>query len=197
VERSRATFDAYDAVELRLEDRVVRVPPLTVGEAVRYLRLMDRLHSGDEGAHAEIMAVFPARAGIMDVPLSAWGLMVDVPGVGACHPTMTVAQALEFCAVLAEAQEGGWRAQAKVLDRTPAALGLPELSPVEVFGAARLFAGRALGSEAMVQFNAVDESILRANCLAYDTNTSEVNIFGLETGQNFYVSYTPFRAIAR
>jgi phenylpropionate dioxygenase-like ring-hydroxylating dioxygenase large terminal subunit len=63
--------------------------------------------------------------------------------------------------------------------------------------AARLFAGRALGSEAMVQFNAVDESILRANCLAYDTNTSEVNIFGLETGQNFYVSYTPFRAIAR
>jgi hypothetical protein len=28
-----------------------------------------------------------------------------------------------------------------VLDRTPAALGLPELSPVEVFGAARLFAG--------------------------------------------------------
>lgn len=141
MERSRATFDAYDAVELRLEDRVVRVPPLTVGEAVRYLRLMDRLHSGDEGAHAEIMAVFPARAGIMDVPLSAWGLMVDVPGVGACHPTMTVAQALEFCAVLAEAQEGGWRAQAKVLDRTPAALGLPELSPVEVFGAARLFAG--------------------------------------------------------
>jgi hypothetical protein len=63
--------------------------------------------------------------------------------------------------------------------------------------AARLFAGRALGSEAMVQFNAVDESILRANCLAYDTNTSEVNVFGLETGQNFYISYTPFRAIAR
>jgi hypothetical protein len=63
--------------------------------------------------------------------------------------------------------------------------------------ATRVFAGRALGSEAMVQFNAVDEAILRANCLAYDTNTSDVNIFGLETGQNFYVSYTPFRTIAR
>jgi hypothetical protein len=63
--------------------------------------------------------------------------------------------------------------------------------------AARVFAGRVLGSQEMVTFNAQDEAILRANCLAYDTNTSEVNIFGLETGQNFYVSYTPFRTIAR
>jgi hypothetical protein len=63
--------------------------------------------------------------------------------------------------------------------------------------ATRVFAGRALGSAEMVNFNAQDEGILRANCLAYDTNTSEVNIFGLETGQNFYVSYTPFRTIAR
>jgi hypothetical protein len=39
--------------------------------------------------------------------------------------------------------------------------------------------------------------LLRANCIAYDTNTSEVNIFGVETGQNFYISYTPFRTIAR
>jgi hypothetical protein len=49
----------------------------------------------------------------------------------------------------------------------------------------------------MVTFNAQDETILRSNCLAYDTSTSEVNIFGLESGQNFYVSYTPFRTIAR
>jgi hypothetical protein len=63
--------------------------------------------------------------------------------------------------------------------------------------ATRVFAGRALGSETMVRFNIQDEEILRANCLAYDTNTSDVSIFGLETGQNFYVSYTPFRTIAR
>ena len=63
--------------------------------------------------------------------------------------------------------------------------------------ATRVFAGRALGSQEMVTFNAQDEAILRSNCLAYDTSTSEVNIFGLETGQNFYVSYTPFRTIAR
>lgn len=63
--------------------------------------------------------------------------------------------------------------------------------------AARVFAGSVVGSKEMFQFNAQDETILRANCLAYDTNTSGVNIFGVESGQNFYVSYTPFRTIAR
>ena len=63
--------------------------------------------------------------------------------------------------------------------------------------ATRVFAGRAQGSEQMVRFNIQDEEVLRSNCLAYYTNTSEVNIFGMETGQNFYISYTPFRTIAR
>jgi len=63
--------------------------------------------------------------------------------------------------------------------------------------AARVFAGSVVGSKEMFQFNQQDEGILRANCIAYDTNTSEANIFGIETGQNFYISYTPFRTIAR
>lgn len=63
--------------------------------------------------------------------------------------------------------------------------------------AARVFAGRVLGSEQMVTFNSTDEGVLRANCIAYDTSSSDVSIFGLETGQNYYISYTPFRAIAR
>ena len=63
--------------------------------------------------------------------------------------------------------------------------------------AARVFAGSVIGSKDMVQFNQIDESVLRANCIAYDTDTSAVNIFGIETGQNFYISYTPFRTIAR
>lgn len=63
--------------------------------------------------------------------------------------------------------------------------------------AARVFAGSVVGSKEMFQFNAQDETILRSNCLAYDTSTSDVNIFGIETGQNYYVSYTPFRTIAR
>lgn len=63
--------------------------------------------------------------------------------------------------------------------------------------AARVFAGRTQGSEEMVRFNIQDEEILRANVIAYDTNTSEANVFGLENGQNFYISFTPFRTIAR
>jgi hypothetical protein len=63
--------------------------------------------------------------------------------------------------------------------------------------ATRVFAGRVLGSQEMVTFNAQDEALLRSNCLAYDTSSSDVNIFGQENGQNFYISYTPFRAIAR
>ena len=63
--------------------------------------------------------------------------------------------------------------------------------------AARAFAGSVVGSKEMFQFNQVDEALLRANCLTYDTDTSAVNIFGVETGQNYYVSYTPFRTIAR
>jgi hypothetical protein len=63
--------------------------------------------------------------------------------------------------------------------------------------ATRMFAGSVVGSREMVQFNQQDEAILRSNCIAYDTDTSAVNIFGVETGQNFYISYTPFRTIAR
>jgi len=63
--------------------------------------------------------------------------------------------------------------------------------------ATRMFAGSVVGSREMVQFNQIDETILRSNCIAYDTDTSAVNIFGVETGQNFYISYTPFRTIAR
>jgi hypothetical protein len=63
--------------------------------------------------------------------------------------------------------------------------------------ATRLFAGRVQGSEAMVAFSAQDELILRNNCLNYDTQTSQANIFGIEDGRNFYVSYTPFTTISR
>ena len=63
--------------------------------------------------------------------------------------------------------------------------------------ATRLFAGRVQGSQEMVAFNAQDELILRNNCYAYDTQTSQANVFGVENGQNFYISYTPFQTIAR
>lgn len=41
--------------------------------------------------------------------------------------------------------------------------------------AARVFAGRTIGSEKMVAFNTQDEVVLRANCLAYDCTTGRHN----------------------
>lgn len=63
--------------------------------------------------------------------------------------------------------------------------------------ATRQFAGRYLGSAEMVQFTSQDESILRANCITYDTNTSGANVFGYENGQMSYVPYAPYRTIMR
>jgi hypothetical protein len=63
--------------------------------------------------------------------------------------------------------------------------------------ATRLFAGRTQGSQEMVTFNAQDELILRNNCYAYDTQTSQANVFGVDNGQNFYISYAPFQTIQR
>lgn len=65
--------------------------------------------------------------------------------------------------------------------------------------ATRIFYDRVAGDIDAVKFRVFesDEGMARANCLSYDTQTSEVNIFGIETGQNFYVSFTPYRALAR
>lgn len=42
--------------------------------------------------------------------------------------------------------------------------------------ASRVFAGSTVGSEKMVAFNAQDEQVLRANCLAYDCTTGRHNV---------------------
>lgn len=65
--------------------------------------------------------------------------------------------------------------------------------------ATRVFYDRVAGDVDGVKYKLFesDEGIARANCLSYDTQTSEANIFGIETGQNYYVSFTPYRALAR
>jgi hypothetical protein len=63
--------------------------------------------------------------------------------------------------------------------------------------AARVFAGKVVASSEQIKIIAQDELSYRANALAYDTKTSEVNIFGMKNGQNTYISYTPFNTIAR
>ena len=142
MERSQATFEAYDGVELKLQDgRVVRVPPFTVGEAASYLRLLSQVKDGSLEAHETFLATFPARAAIQDVPLVAFGFEVEIPGIGRRVPELTVAQAVALADTVARAMEAdGWRAQSEVLDRIPAVMGLSEPTPAEVFLAARLFA---------------------------------------------------------
>ena len=63
--------------------------------------------------------------------------------------------------------------------------------------ASRVYASRVVGSEEQVKLISQDEAILRSNCITYDTDTQEPNVFGLSNGQNTYISYTPFRMIAR
>jgi hypothetical protein len=142
VERSQATFEAYDGVELKLQDgRSVLVPSFTVTEAVHYLRILDRVREGSFDAHVAFLAGFPARVGILEVPLPAFGFEVGIPGAGIRSPDLTVAQAVALADTVALAQEtDGWRAQAEVLGRIPAVLGLDGAAPAEVFLAARLFA---------------------------------------------------------
>ena len=65
--------------------------------------------------------------------------------------------------------------------------------------ATRMFYDRVAGDIDAVKFKVLesDEGMARANCLSYDTQTSEANIFGIETGQNYYISFSPYRALAR
>lgn len=63
--------------------------------------------------------------------------------------------------------------------------------------AARAFAGRTIGSQEMVSFNAQDEALLRANCLAYDCTTGRHNIFGVEKGRVGAFTYRPFNVLNR
>jgi len=143
VDRSEATFQAFDGVTLTLEDgRAVNVRSFSTQEAVRYLRLLSMVEAGDAGAHATFVREFPARAGLSDVPLSAFGFTFAADGVGeVAGGSVTVARALAFVERLNAAQEWqGWRAQMSFLDDFPGAFGLQALDPPAVFRAGISFA---------------------------------------------------------
>lgn len=63
--------------------------------------------------------------------------------------------------------------------------------------AARHYASRLVTSKEQVELISADEQILRAACIAYETETARPSIFGLDNGQNTYISYMPFRTLAR
>jgi len=132
MDRSRATYEAFDGVELRLlGGQVVRVPAFEVHEAIHFLRLFAAIEGGDQAAHRQFVAEFPARARLLTVPLSALGFALDV-GEGEVRrcEQVTVADALALLALLeAAGDQSGWRAQAQFLDRFAAAVALPKGMP--------------------------------------------------------------------
>ena len=147
MERSEATFAAYDAVEITTADgTVVRAPALSVAEAARFLRLMAKVRSGDAAAHAELVATLPGRLGVASLPISSLGVTVTLPDEVAC-PDLTVADALAFAGVVERAGEpDGWAAQVEILDRVPSWFPDADISPSGVFSLAREFAGGVYGA---------------------------------------------------
>lgn len=63
--------------------------------------------------------------------------------------------------------------------------------------ASRNYAARLVTSKEQVELISQDEAVCRANCIAYDTNTSQASMFGIHTGQKGYISYIPFDTLAR
>lgn len=140
MENSEATYEAFDGVELHLRNgRIVRSDPLTVQEAVRYLRLLTKL-ADDATCHEEFIDTFPARIGLLDVPLADLGLEVDgVVGYG----TLDVQGAISLAGLVTTAagptfERATANAQAKILDEFPETLGV-DGTAVEVFAVARAF----------------------------------------------------------
>jgi len=145
VDRSQATYEAFDGVELRLlNERVVRCKALGVGEAIRYLRLLGSV-SEDFQAHHTFMGEFPERIGIIEVPLRDLGFSMEAPrGEELDGGELTVQAALGFLELLSNAENGDPHSQADFMDRFPSAVGFDSSSviPSEVFDAGRVFAER-------------------------------------------------------
>lgn len=142
MDRSKATYEAFDGVELRLlNDRVVRCPPIGVGEAVRYLRLMSRIVEDFE-AHHQFMTEFPERISIANVPLADLGFSMKAPDGADVDASLTLRTVLDLLHKLSDAGAGDPGAQADFLDDFLPAIGLENeaFTPAEVFEFGRLFA---------------------------------------------------------
>lgn len=143
----QATYEAYDGVRITLLDgTVVECEPLTVAEAVRFLRQLRDVRSSEPGAHEAFTSEFPARIGITGESLTALGLEVEHPSGGSLDLAgLTYSDAVDICEQIAVAS---WHddvrvrsdAQIAVLDEFPSRFGLDGLSPPELFAVGQSFA---------------------------------------------------------
>ena len=73
MERSEGTFQAYGSVTVPLPGgSELEVQPLTVREAVPFLRMLHKAEGGDAEAHFQFLEEFPERVGIADAKLSPY-----------------------------------------------------------------------------------------------------------------------------
>lgn len=63
--------------------------------------------------------------------------------------------------------------------------------------AGRIYASRLVASREQVELISQDEAANRAICIAYDTETSKPTMFGLQNGQQTYISYMPYNTLTR
>lgn len=63
--------------------------------------------------------------------------------------------------------------------------------------ASRAYAARLVTSKEQVELIAQDEAVCRSLCIEYDSSTAKPSVFGLESGQNTYISFMPYHMLAR
>lgn len=164
MDRNKATYEAYDGVELRLLNGVVvRCAALTVEEAVRYLRLLSSIKEAVESeeedvfaavfvaaaaAHEDLVSGFPGRLGILGERLVDIGLEVEGPDGMLAFGDLTLEDALAMVHILGVALSDAYsaessKAKVRILDELPPTLGVDGLGPAEVFALGRTF-GKSL-----------------------------------------------------
>lgn len=139
MDRDRATHEAYDGVRLELlNGAVAECAPLTVQEAVRYLRHLRDVREGRPAALDAFLAEFPERVGLDGQKLRDLGLEVE----GVAFGDLTCADGRQILETFATAtghpdETARSRAQIAILDTAPRLLGLATAVPAEVFAAVR------------------------------------------------------------
>lgn len=75
---SRATFEAFDGVEVTLiGGRVLNVPAFTLSEATAYVRMWSKITDGDARLITSFVDAFVERAGLEDATLAELGVEAE------------------------------------------------------------------------------------------------------------------------
>lgn len=183
MDHSRATYEAYDGVELRLlNGRIARCPALTVQEASHYLRLLAGVGE-DPSAYDIFLSEFPGRIGILDERITDLGLELAAPnGRPVEFGDLTLKDALALIDVIATALDDAFsvessEAKVRILDELPLTLGV-DANAGEVFTLARTFA-----EQLYLLMNGLAQDFLQHLTLRPVVKVMEIRAAGLAMSQ--------------